>query len=99
MAGEGVGHVLLHSGFQHELLRKWQSPNTDITQTHLVYPVFVTLVYLAYRLLRDRLESGGRILHPICLQLWNVLVPRLGPRDVGGFICDYEHRSHYFSFQ
>lgn len=42
MAGEGVGHVVLHSGFQHELLRKWQSANTEITKAHLVYPVFVT---------------------------------------------------------
>ncbi|XP_015596742.1 delta-aminolevulinic acid dehydratase [Cephus cinctus] len=31
----------LHSGIFHPLLRKWQSPNVEITANNLMYPIFV----------------------------------------------------------
>lgn len=32
----------LHSGYSHPLLRTWQSGNTNLSQSHLMYPLFVT---------------------------------------------------------
>ncbi|XP_023245404.1 heat shock 70 kDa protein cognate 3 isoform X1 [Copidosoma floridanum] len=32
---------LLHSGYFHPVLRRWQSPNVDITPESLMYPIFV----------------------------------------------------------
>ncbi|XP_075226560.1 porphobilinogen synthase [Lycorma delicatula] len=32
---------VIHSGYFHPLLRKWNSGNTEITPSHLMYPVFV----------------------------------------------------------
>eukprot|EP01137_Pigoraptor_chileana_P030848 Opistho-2@17875 len=33
---------ILHSGYHHEVLRKWQSPNTDLALERLMYPIFVS---------------------------------------------------------
>jgi porphobilinogen synthase len=32
----------LHSGYHHPVLRDWQSANTNITPSHLMYPVFLS---------------------------------------------------------
>lgn len=32
----------LHSGIFHPVLRKWQSPNVEITVNNLMYPIFVS---------------------------------------------------------
>ncbi|XP_050389019.1 delta-aminolevulinic acid dehydratase [Patella vulgata] len=34
-------HAVLHSGYFHPVLRLWQSVNTTITPTNLIYPIFV----------------------------------------------------------
>ena len=34
----------LHAGYHHEVLRTWQSPDTEVTAASLMYPVFVRLV-------------------------------------------------------
>lgn len=34
--------TVLHSGFHHKLLREWQSVNTEITPSNLIYPLFIT---------------------------------------------------------
>ena len=39
------GYLRLHRGYSHELLRAWQTTNTRITSSNLVYPIFITLVY------------------------------------------------------
>ena len=38
----------LHSGFHHKILREWQSMNTDITPSNLIYPIFITYVLIAW---------------------------------------------------
>ncbi|XP_028394740.1 delta-aminolevulinic acid dehydratase-like [Dendronephthya gigantea] len=32
----------LHSGFHHKVLREWQSINTDLSASNLIYPIFIT---------------------------------------------------------
>lgn len=35
-------HVRLHSGYFHEVVREWQTANTFVTASNLVYPIFIT---------------------------------------------------------
>ncbi|XP_074654125.1 delta-aminolevulinic acid dehydratase-like [Tubulanus polymorphus] len=35
-------HVILQSGFHHDVLRSWQCLNTTITSDNLIYPLFIT---------------------------------------------------------
>ncbi|ELT91513.1 hypothetical protein CAPTEDRAFT_18667 [Capitella teleta] len=37
-----AGHAVLHSGYCHPALRKWQTTNTTITPANLMFPVFIT---------------------------------------------------------
>ena len=39
-------HKVLHSGYFHEGLRKWQSCDTQIQPCNLMYPLFITYVFL-----------------------------------------------------
>lgn len=34
--------IILHSSFNHPLMRDWQSNNTAITSMHLIYPIFLS---------------------------------------------------------
>lgn len=37
-----LGRRCLHSGYHHEVVRNWQSANTSVSCSQLVYPIFVT---------------------------------------------------------
>jgi porphobilinogen synthase len=41
MAGQPSAKHILHSGYFHPVLRKWQSPNTSISAENLMLPLFI----------------------------------------------------------
>ena len=35
-------HKILHSGYSNDVLRKWQTTDTQLTPANFIYPIFIT---------------------------------------------------------